>query len=118
QGAKVLFAPISQFDGQPDETRAITAPGVSPIEIKLAPGEYWVEAVLPGGRFQEVIRTVPRRGNIQLEADPAMRKGPILLSAITIPEQGLEAGMLRVQDGGGPPFFVDLKVLTKADRSS
>jgi len=115
-GARILFVPISQFDGEPDPKRAIKAPGVSPIEMKLVPGEYWVEAVLTDGRFHEVIRRVPKLGGFigpgNQWSDP---HETALLTKIEIPTKEVNANMVYVSPKDGVGFFVDPQVTSAAD---
>lgn len=115
-GAKVLFVPISQLDGEPDPKRAVQATGVSPVEIKLAPGEYWVEAVLPDGRFHEVVRGVPKLGalrdNYRLQT---ATNGAFALPDVKIPDKNVTADMIYVPNHDALPFYVDIAEATEAD---
>jgi hypothetical protein len=114
-GAKILFVPISNSDGKPEPNQAIKAPGVSPVELKLAPGEYWVEAVLPSGRFIEVIRDVPKKGDLNKTARNMEVAGILPLPVAKIPNKDVSAKMVYVSEGDGPAFYVDRQVTTATD---
>jgi hypothetical protein len=113
--ARIVFVPISQFDGEPDPKRAIKAPGVTPIEMKLQPGDYWVEAVVSDGWFHEVVRHVPKLG----EWDAALTVvGPgetIGLKPIEIPDKSVTSNMIYVPNEDGTPFYVDANTSNAAD---
>ncbi len=100
-GAHVVFVPLSPADGEPMAERAITATGVSPVQATLAPGDYWVEAVLPRGRFHEVFRHVPKSGEQGVRSENHLRwaeqkDGSIELPLIEIPENEVANQMLLV----------------------
>ena len=114
-GAKVLFVPVSLLDGEPDPKRVVRAPGVSPVELMLSAGEYWVEAVLPDGRFHEVIRHVPKQTDWNLLGDRKAADGSILLNDITIPDKNIIANMIYVPGGNGSAFYVDKGQATEMD---
>lgn len=61
-GSRVFIFPLDET-GEPIKERGIDA-GESPIEVDLEPGEYWITVVAPDGRWIEVIRTVPREGQL------------------------------------------------------
>jgi hypothetical protein len=112
-GAQILFVPISQFDGEPDPKRSIKASGVSPIKMELMPGEYWVEAILPDGRFQEVVRHVNKKGswNEGPMANNVLVAGndkKLILTPIEIPEKNVIQSMIYVPASeSGEAFFLD-----------
>ena len=100
-GAHVVFVPLSPTDGEPMAERAITATGVSPVQSTLAPGDYWVEAVLPGGRFHEVFRHVPKSGERAVRSENHLRwaeqkDGGIEVPNIEIPSKDFAQQMLLV----------------------
>jgi tRNA A-37 threonylcarbamoyl transferase component Bud32/formylglycine-generating enzyme required for sulfatase activity len=119
-GARAAFIPLDPKNGgRPQPWRMLPAPGVSPFQIRLDPGDYLVVVWLDDGsqRFHEVYRHVPR--------DPAVKKGmyafqqwvqlgnnAIELRDVKIPPADVTAGMVDVpavqeysirvkQDGGG-----------------
>jgi hypothetical protein len=113
RGAKVLFVPISPYDGEPDPKRAIKAPGVSPIEMKLSPGNYWVEAVMPDGRFHEALRYVDKWGEWDSSNSVA---GKIRLKRIEIPNLDINSNMIYVpRSENCEAFFVESRVATVND---
>src|SRR5262249_39635113 len=63
-GARVVFVPLHPDTGEPEAERAVqpSPEQRTPLEIKLAPGPYFVEAALGDGRFHQVFRQVPLTG--------------------------------------------------------
>lgn len=100
-GANVVFVPLSPNDGEPIAARAIKAQNVSPVQVTLAPGDYWVEAVLPDGRFHDVLRHVPKHGELSLRVENHLKwtvdkDGKVELPEIAIPEKDVTERMLLV----------------------
>jgi serine/threonine-protein kinase len=136
-GARMAFIPLSPDTFEPELYRKILAPGVSPVEIDLLPGDYLVVAVTADGRFHEVYRRVlqavsgrhpGRHLNSWLLED-----GKLGLSTVLLPAAVDHAGMTRIagdesfpfdMTGAGAkltysleirPFFVDNTEFTVAD---
>jgi formylglycine-generating enzyme required for sulfatase activity/tRNA A-37 threonylcarbamoyl transferase component Bud32 len=119
EGATVVFIPLGENDGVPRPDHS-SRPLNSPIKVDLEPGEYLVVAQMADGRFHEVHRVIPDRGNILPGAqrhstwepdarDPAT--GPITLRSIKIPVLQVTSDMALV-DGdtrfemGSPEMMV------------
>jgi len=60
-GAKVAFIPLDSVSGLPRPERIVHARGTSPVQVRLPPGDYLVEAYFegPNAPFHEVYRHVP-----------------------------------------------------------
>jgi len=56
-GARLAFVPLDEL-GQPIEAAIVRPRGTTPLEEKLTPGPYLIEAVLPNGDFHQVYRVV------------------------------------------------------------
>ena len=100
-GASVEFVPISPADGEPMADRAIKAQSRSPVQVILSPGDYRVEAVLPDGRFHDVLRHVPKQGEQGLRSENHLRwtpqdDGSIEVPKIDIPDSSVTDRMLLV----------------------
>lgn len=62
-GARILVYPRDSISGEPNPSIEFEADGTTPTDLRLAPGEYYVVAMLEGTpRFQQVFRKVPPRG--------------------------------------------------------
>jgi serine/threonine-protein kinase len=63
-GAQVVFVPLHPDTGEPQGELAVRPPQgqITPVQIELAPGPYFVEAQLGKGRFHQVYRQVPLPG--------------------------------------------------------
>ena len=99
--ATVVFVPLSATDGDPVVNRAIRAPSPSPVSVVLTPGDYWVEAVLPDGRFHDVLRHVPASRERSTSMENHLRwstnaRGTVELPEISIPEKDVSKKMLFV----------------------
>jgi serine/threonine-protein kinase len=97
-GAMVAFIPLVSASGEPRFDAVQRASGVSPVEIELQSGDYLVVAALADGRFHEVYRHIPDRGEaIPMSYNHRMsdrtRDGRIELPAINIPDRDVTAGM-------------------------
>jgi eukaryotic-like serine/threonine-protein kinase len=115
-GAKVLFVQISPLDGEPDPNRAVKASGVSPVELKLQPGEYWVETALDDGRFHEVVRHVPKPGeSLGIYGRQLSTDSPLTLLPIVIPDRDVAANMKYISGPDGHRFFVDTAQASEAE---
>lgn len=61
--ARILVYPRDPITGEPDTNIKYEAEGTTPNTLRLAPGEYYVVAILEGTpRFHHVFRKVPPRG--------------------------------------------------------
>ncbi|HZZ28433.1 MAG TPA: SUMF1/EgtB/PvdO family nonheme iron enzyme [Pirellulales bacterium] len=128
-GAKVAFAPLTE-DGNPIANRLVVS-GNSPVKIKLLPGDYWVEALLPDGRFHEVRRRVPTPdeiiGSTTRHLFWKLSNGTVLLPDIQIPSKEVNQQMVLVTDTDDSkgtqvsksdndealkPFYVDTQEIT------
>jgi len=93
-GARVAFVPLDQRTGEPNPDAAgiIRPPETTPLTIDLKPGQYFVEAVLPGSGdtpdIAEVFRTVSKPG----AKSSTLRLHPILIR----PTVEIVADMVRV----------------------
>jgi len=60
-GAKVAFIPLDPVSGFPQPEQIVHAWGTSPVQVRLPPGDYLVEAYFqgPDAPFHEVYRHVP-----------------------------------------------------------
>ena len=64
-GAKVVFYPLDPMTGEPILAEGIRPKTTSPVTVPVPPGDYLVVATLPGERFHEVYRHVPRDVGIE-----------------------------------------------------
>jgi serine/threonine protein kinase len=103
-GARLTFVPLDNVTGDPDGSRTNFLPGVSPISASMAPGDYWVVAVLEDGRFHEVLRHVPEKretlpGVYKHNRWKASDGGEVVLPDIAIPDIDIADGMTLIEDG-------------------
>lgn len=108
-GARMAFVPLSMETGEPELYRKVLAPGVSPVQVDLLPGDYFVVAVMADGRFHEVYRYVPGTGkqrSVELSHQLWLLDddGVIRLKNISIPATSVNRGMTRVEGGVYQPF--------------
>ncbi|MEX0866961.1 MAG: serine/threonine-protein kinase, partial [Pirellulales bacterium] len=99
-GAEVTFVPLSASTGEPQPEKLLHV-GASPIAKQLTPGDYLVVAVLPDGRFHEVLRRVPEPGRQMPASYPHLRwqideQGNTVLPPIRIPEQEVSQDMAHI----------------------
>ena len=100
--AKVAFFPLNPLTGVPDLANMVAGSSVSPARQDLLPGDYFVIAVLPDGRFHEVYRHVPdeseglaeshQRRRLRMLSDRTIR-----LPSIEIPPQNVTADMAFIE---------------------
>ena len=99
-GARMAFIPLSPDTFEPELYRKILAPGVSPVEIDLLPGDYLVVAVMADGRFHEVYRRVPQAVSGQRPAwhlnSRPLKDGKIGLLTVSLPSSVDHTGMTRI----------------------
>ncbi|MFO1040888.1 MAG: protein kinase [Planctomycetaceae bacterium] len=112
-GAEVRLFPIDLVTGQPSE-RAISPRGKTPFSCKLAPGDYLLVARLPDGRFQEVLRRIPRDGQMpelhnHLNWERS-KKGAVILRPIDIPKSDVTEVMADYS--GEKEFYIDRSEVT------
>lgn len=138
EGCEITVVKIDPATGEPDSTQIQHAPKgtLTPLTMKLAPGDYLVVAVLDNLRFHEVQRHVPS----SKDATPmgygyqfwkVLDSGVIQVSAITIPRPDISVGMGFVEgierliapsaDRNKetetwciPPFYIDLQEASPA----
>ena len=98
-GARVAFVPINEI-GELLVEQVVRPPGVTPVTTELLSGEYFMEVVLPDGRFHQVIRRVPIPGK-PIESTYAHQSWKIdqanivQLSILKIPGDDVSQDMLR-----------------------
>jgi serine/threonine-protein kinase len=108
-GARVAFIPLNPETAEPDMDRKVLAPGFSPVEVDLLPGDYFVVAVMEDGRFHEVYRHVPGEDDTP-SADYNLRRfaelgdGRIKLANIDLPAADVTQGMTLVAGNEHFPF--------------
>jgi len=127
-GARVAFARLTEA-GELIQDQVIIPSGVTPVRVELLPGDYFVEAVLPDGRFHQVFRHVPKSpssmtGAYNHDRIIAKNDGSIGLMDIKIPHSDVTQDMqllvaLDNDDGRlagasfkGHAFFVDRQSIT------
>ncbi len=133
-GARGVMVPIDPDSGEPDASRLVPFPHLTPVEVQAAPARYLVVVDLPGHGFHEVSRTVPALGevtpNFDIYEQWSIIDGAVELASIKIPDSsGLERGMARFAGGvfragsddvpGSPlhertvdPFWLDVTEVT------
>jgi formylglycine-generating enzyme required for sulfatase activity len=136
--AEMHFIPRHPRTGEYQPEKRIQAPGKSPVQVDLLPGDYLVVAILDDGRFHEVLRHVP---DLKLEGLPTaglhnewtMKNGVAHLNRIKIPSLTVTEGMCKLPgmkeflmgQGGSteiplhrrsvPAFYLDCNEFTVAD---
>jgi formylglycine-generating enzyme required for sulfatase activity len=107
-GARMAFIPLSPDTFEPELYRKILAPGVSPVEVDLLPGDYLVVAVMADGRFHEVYHRVPQAISGQFPGQYLgswpLEDGKIGLSTVPIPALDVHAGMTLIAGDESFPF--------------
>ncbi|MDZ4659711.1 MAG: protein kinase [Bythopirellula sp.] len=109
-GARVAFVPLSTETGEPELHRRVLAKGFSPVEVDLLPGDYFVVAVLEDGRFHEVYRRVPKRGDLEPRAGfnhlyaKRLLEDQLQLEVVRIPAEDIAKGMTRIEGSENFPF--------------
>ena len=112
-GAEIVFVPLGKVSGRPLEQDLVRAPGVSPVEVQLRPGNYLVVAKLPDGRFHEVFRFVPAGHKTQPGAYNHQfwqigADGEVVLPSITIPDADIDAEMAMISGRGEiKDYYID-----------
>jgi serine/threonine-protein kinase len=99
-GARVAFARLSDIgELLPGQVTQPSRP--TPVQVELLPGDYFVEAVWPDGRFHQVLRRVPG-GDLRVQGAHSQSQwevGPdstIILHAINRPGADVTEGMMKV----------------------
>jgi formylglycine-generating enzyme required for sulfatase activity len=104
-GARIVFVPLSDEDGEPQPDNRIRLEQRTPASLSLPPGQYLVVVQLDGHGFHEVFRTVPKPGE---KAPGSFRHtlwtnrgdGSVELHEITIINDSVAAsGMVRFEGG-------------------
>ena len=108
-GARVAFVPLNRETGEPNMDRKVLAPGFSPVEVDLLPGDYFVVAVMLDGRFHEVYRHVPAKTDSLLvnhnhSGSETLSDGRIRLPNIVLPDDDVTGGMTLVTGNKYFPF--------------
>jgi formylglycine-generating enzyme required for sulfatase activity len=100
-GANIALIPLDEITGEPQPERIVHAGSVSPVEVKLLPGDYLVVAHFNDIHFQEEYRHVPS----DLEGIPfkniflwfeRLQNGVIQWHEIAIPEPSIIKGMVLI----------------------
>ncbi|MCA9245670.1 MAG: protein kinase [Planctomycetales bacterium] len=105
-GAKVAFVPLDEVTGKPDPIRMVRPSSRTPLEVELAPADYFVVAMLDDGRFHEVYRRVPSEHQLRVNAYQHRNwritsQGHVDLSAINIPDAGVTRDMALIRGNSG-----------------
>ena len=105
-GAKVAFVPLNKATGELELPATVFAPRKMPAEMELLPGDYFVVAVLPDGRFHEVLRHVPDSDEqVPLAHNQHFwrrdKRGNIILPTIAIPMNDVFEGMALIEGSNG-----------------
>jgi formylglycine-generating enzyme required for sulfatase activity len=59
-GALVVFVPLDEKTGEMRPENKVQPQGKTPVNVQLPPGDYFIEAEVPGYGFHQVYRRVPR----------------------------------------------------------
>ncbi len=108
-GAEIRLFPIDPTTGKTIDEKAIRPRRKTPFNYRLPPGDYLVVARLEDGRFHEVLRRVPREG--ELPAPFYHRtwrrddQGRITLHSIKIPT--LQVTDTMAECGDDSRYFLD-----------
>ena len=123
-GARILVYPRDSISGEPNPSIEFEADGTTPTDLRLAPGEYYVVAMLEGTpRFQQVFRKVPPRG-AEIPYGSTKNKfwqksGPdsIEWPEIIIPPQSVldEMVLIKGNQHGVPDLYVSTREFTNRD---
>jgi eukaryotic-like serine/threonine-protein kinase len=89
---KVIFVPLSPFDGQPLPVSGKEATGEGEVEITVTPGDYWVEVLWPDGRFHDVVRHVPCRGEKSVGSENHLRWKETVDGTVEVPDVEVPPG--------------------------
>lgn len=122
--ARILVYPRDPISGEPDTSIKYEADGTTPNTLRLAPGEYYVVAILEGTpRFHHVFRNVPPRGaetpigstknRFWQKSDPNTIDWP----EIIIPTQSVldEMVLIKGTENGVPDLYVSTREFTNRD---
>lgn len=100
-GARAVFVPLDQTDGEPRPERAIRPTTMTPVRVPLPPGDYLVEVGIVGLGFHEVFRHVPHPGEtpgaLRHARSIRLRNGSVELPSIEIPAVAATVGMARFE---------------------
>ncbi|EDL62363.1 serine/threonine protein kinase [Gimesia maris] len=122
--ARILVYPRDPITGAPDTNIKYEAEGTTPNTLRLAPGEYYVVAILEGTpRFHHVFRKVPPRGaEIPIGSTKNrfwQNTGPDTIDwpEIIIPSQTVLDDMVLVKGNQItiPDLYVSTRVFTNRD---
>ena len=122
--ARILVYPRDPISGEPDTSIKFEADGTTPNTLRLAPGEYYVVAILEGTpRFHHVFRKVPPRGTETPIGSTKNRfwqkTGPDTIDwpEIIIPTQRVLDEMVLIKgiENSVPDLFVSTKEFTNRD---
>ncbi|QDT79648.1 Serine/threonine-protein kinase PrkC [Gimesia maris] len=122
--ARILVYPRDPISGEPDTNIIYEADGTTPNALRLAPGEYYVVAILEGTpRFHHVFRKVPPRGaEIPIGSTKNrfwQNTGPDTIDwpEIIIPSQTVLDDMVLVKGNQItiPDLYVSTRVFTNRD---
>jgi len=102
-GAELVFYPLDPGTGVARPTESVRTQGRSPTEVDLRPGTWLVVARLPGGRFHEVLRTVPdavtetATGAYRHRRWTVLDENSVRLPEIVIPDREVVDGMVLLE---------------------
>jgi hypothetical protein len=103
-GCDITFVAIDEATGEPDPRRITKAPGASPVESLLTPGDYLIVASLDDERFHEVQRHIPSHSESLPFSGPhrhwTQRDEIVELATITIPAPIAEFSLIPVEQIG------------------
>lgn len=142
KGCEITVVKIDPDTGEPDPTQIQHAPKgkLTPLKMKLMPGDYLVVAVLPNDEtwFHEVYRHVPGKTEgvpyTGRQFEWRLEKGVLQIRPIKLPRPDVAAGMARINPsdtvnepsvkGKAPqnwrlvPFLIDRREVSLADLTS
>ena len=98
---KVIFVPLSPIDGEPIPVSGKEATGQGEVEISVTPGDYWVEVLWPDGRFHDVFRHVPYRGEKSFGSENHLRwtvtaDGTVEVPDIEVPRADIAESLMLI----------------------
>lgn len=101
-GARVWLAPLDEVTGEPLDDQVMSVARRTPVTVDLKPGDYFVVAVLDGGRFHEVFRRVPHvratlPGTYAFQHWESRNANKIELPVINIPLEDVVQSMASVK---------------------
>jgi serine/threonine-protein kinase len=100
-GAKLAFIPLNKTTGEPELEKMVPGVSVSPVRQELLPNDYLVVAVMKDGRFHEVLRRVPAKGEVFVgyshRSVKMQNDGSLSLRTIEIPGREVAKDMALIE---------------------